>query len=129
MSAADQAKAQQAATQFIQDRAAPSDLVEITTYTSKLNVIQDFTGNHDSLIAAIKNLQPAAAGPNDADSRVEALQAATASLTRFPAQKALVYISTPLSTGSAQDDRSRLEAVDAVKRSNVLVYSIDPSQQ
>ncbi len=123
MSAADQARAQEAAAQFIQDRAAPSDLVEIATYTSKLNVIQDFTGDHDSLFVALKNLQPAVAGMGDSSGRLEAIQAATASLTRFPAQKALVYISTP------QEEKSSEEAVKAARRANVLVYSIDATQQ
>lgn len=129
MSAADQAKAQEAATQFIQDRAAPSDLVEIATYTSKLNVIQDFTGDHQSLISAIKNLEPVAAGLADQDGRIEAIQAAAASLNRFPAQKALVYISTPVAAGSAQDESNREAVVNAARRANVQVYSIDPSQQ
>lgn len=97
MSPAEQARAQQAAAQFIADKAAPSDLIEIATYTSKFNVIQDFTGDHDALLAALKNLPPVSAG-HDSTSRVEAIQAATASLARSQGQGGLVWVTRPAGT-------------------------------
>jgi hypothetical protein len=95
MSPAQQAKALEAATQFIHDKTAPSDLIEIATYTSKFNVIQDFTGDHDTLIAAVKNLPAAAAADRDTTSRIEAVQAAAASLSRSQGQGGLVWVTTP----------------------------------
>lgn len=97
MSPAEQAKAQQTAAQFIQEKAAPSDLIEIATYTSKFNVIQDFTGDHDSLLAAIKGLKPAGA---DADSagRMEAMQAARATLAQSDREGGLVWVTRPAGT-------------------------------
>lgn len=99
MSPAEQAKAQETAAQFIQDKAAPSDLIEIATFTSKFNVVQGFTGDRDSLLAAIKNLKPAQI---DADSsgRMEAIQAATGSLAQLPGDAGLVYITTPAGSPS-----------------------------
>lgn len=94
MSPAEQAKAQQAASQFIQDKVAPTDLIEIATYTSKLNIIQDFTGDHDALLAALKNL-PAVAAGGDSGTRIEAVQAATASLSRSQGQGGLVWVTAP----------------------------------
>ncbi len=99
MSPAEQAKAQQAAAQFIQETAAPSDLIEIATYTSKFNVIQEFTGDRESLLAALKALKPA---PFDADSsgRIEAIQAAAGSLEQARGEAGLVYVTTPAGTRS-----------------------------
>ncbi len=94
MNPAQQAKAQETATQFIHDKAAPSDLIEIATYTSKFNVIQDFTGDHDALLAALKSL-PATSADADSNSRIEAVQAATASLSRSQGQGGLVWVTTP----------------------------------
>ena len=89
MNPAQQAKAQETAAQFIHDKAAPSDLIEIATYTSKFNVIQGFTGDHDALVAALKTLQPIPAG-GDSNSRIDAVQAATASLSQAQGQGGLV---------------------------------------
>jgi hypothetical protein len=97
MSPAEQAKAQQAASQFIQDKAAPTDLIEIATYTSKFNVIQNFTGDHDALLAALKNL-PAVLAGGDSGTRIEAVQAATASLSRSQGQGGLVWVTAPAGT-------------------------------
>jgi hypothetical protein len=94
MSPAQQAKAQETATQFIQDKTTPADRIEIATYTSKFTVIQDFTGDHDALLAALKGLQPAPVG-GDSSSRIEAVQAATASLSRSQGQGGLVWVTTP----------------------------------
>ncbi len=95
MSPSDQAKAQETASQFIKDKTAPSDLIEIATYTSKFTVIQDFTGDHDALLTALKNLPAAALLDNDTTRRIEAVQAATASLSRSQGQGGLVWVTTP----------------------------------
>jgi len=95
MSPEQQAKAQETATQFIHDKTAPSDLIEIATYTSKFNVIQDFTGDRDALLAALKNLPAASLVDRDTTGRIEAVQAATASLSRSQGQGGLVWVTTP----------------------------------
>ena len=105
MSPAEQVKAQEAALHYIQDHftqgnAAPSDLVEIATYTTKFSVIQDFTGDRDSLVAALKSLKPAQVD-GDSGGRMEAIQAATASLATSQGNQAgLVYVTTPAGSPS-----------------------------
>jgi VWFA-related protein len=129
MSPQDQAKAQESAIQFVEQQAGPSDLVEIATYTSRLNVVQDFTSDHDSLIAALRTIVPAEPtdSSNDLNGRLQAIQTATDSLARFPQRKALVYFASGV-TAANDDDKSGLKAaVDAVTRANVAVWSIDPS--
>lgn len=97
MSPAEQAKAQEAAAQFIQEKAAPADLIEIATYTSKFNVVQDFTGDRESLLAALKSLKPAESD-GDATGRMEAIQAAKATLPQSDGQAGLVWVTRPAGT-------------------------------
>lgn len=133
--ATDQSKARDNAIQFVQELAAPSDLVQIVTYTSKLNVIQDFTGDHDSLLTALRTIEPNQAGNsagvtgNDLGNRIQAIQTAVSSLTRFPEKKALIYFSSVMPLPSVDDDDENPSALkDAVKaatRANVSVYSPD----
>jgi VWFA-related protein len=132
LDAADQIKARDGAIQFVEQVAAPSDVVEIMTYTSRLNVIQDFTTDHDSLVAALRAITPAApgsqAGSNaaaDARARLQALQDAVSSLSRFPDKKAMVYFSSPTPNPGLDDElRAALkDAVNAAVRANVSIYS------
>jgi VWFA-related protein len=133
--ATDQSKARDNAIKFVQELAAPSDLVQIVTYTSKLNVIQEFTGDHDSLLTALRTIEPTQSGnsgtvigANDVGNRIQAIQTAVSSLSRFPAKKALIYFSSvmPLPSVDDDDDHSALkDAVKAANRANVSVYSPD----
>src|ERR1700684_950038 len=52
----DQLRAQKEAQKFLKDKMTPSDLVAIMTFTSDVNVVQDFTDDHDLLSKDIKNL-------------------------------------------------------------------------
>lgn len=128
MDAASQSKARDNVMQFVQQQVAPSDLVEIVTYTSQVNVIQDFTGDHDSLLAALRTIVPNESGNGIAgnnDARVQAIQTAVSSLSRFPARKALVYFSAA-APKLGDDDHSPLkDAFDAALRANVAIYPVD----
>ena len=129
MSPQDQLKAQESAIQFVEQQAAPSDLVEIATYTSRLSVVQDFTADHDSLLTALKNIVPGdtASASGDLGGRLQAIQDAAASLSRFPAKKALVYFSSGISV--KDNDNSELSAtVNALSRANVAVWAIDTAK-
>lgn len=97
MSPAEQVKAQAAAAQFIQEKAGPADQIEIATYTTKFNLIQDFTGDHESLLAALKSMKPMEAGADPAG-RLEAMQAARATLPQSDGQGGLVWVTRPAGT-------------------------------
>jgi VWFA-related protein len=132
MDAASQSKARDNVMQFVEQQVAPSDLVEIVTYTSRVNVIQDFTGDRDSLLDALRTIVPnesgtGFAGNNDSSARVQAIQAAVSSLSRFPERKALVYFSAA-APKLGDDDHSPLkDAFDAARRANVAIYPVDTS--
>jgi VWFA-related protein len=128
----EQIKARDGAIQFVEQVAAPSDVVEIMTYTSRLNVIQDFTTDHDSLVAALRAIAPAASESNSANNaadgiraHLQALQDAVSSLSRFPDKKIMVYFSSP-TPNSGFDDQLKAtlkDAVNAAVRANVSIYS------
>jgi VWFA-related protein len=132
LDAAEQIKARDGAIQFVEQVAAPSDVVEIMTYTSRLNVIQDFTTDRDSLVAALHAIAPANPGSSatsnaaaNVSARFQALQDAVSSLSRFPDKKTLVYFSS-LASNSGLDDELKAalkDAVTAAVRANVGIYS------
>ena len=137
LDAAGQIKARDGAIQFIEQVAAPSDVVEIMTYTSRLNVIRDFTTDHDSLVAALRAIAPADLGSNAANhagndpasdgvrARLQALQEAVSSLSRFPDKKAMIYFSSPTANPGLDDELKAAlkDAVNAAVRANVSIYS------
>ena len=137
LDAADQIKARDGAIQFVQEVAATSDVVEIMIYTSRLNVIQDFTTDHDSLVAALHAIAPAAPGSSAANrtgndpagngvrARLQALQDAVSSLSRFPDKKAMIYFSSPAPNPNLDDSfkAALKDTVDAAVRANVSIYS------
>jgi VWFA-related protein len=53
----DLGRALAAAQNFVEKQMTPADLVAITTYTSDLRVVQDFTNDRDALEAALKEIR------------------------------------------------------------------------
>ena len=53
----DLGRALEAAQNFVEKQMTPADLVAITTYTSDLRVVQDFTNDRDALEAALKKIR------------------------------------------------------------------------
>ena len=56
MPVADQLRTQKAALKFLTTRATQSDLVAVMTYSTNLNVLQDFTDDRDALVKVIQGL-------------------------------------------------------------------------
>lgn len=133
LDAADQIKARDGALQFVERAAAPSDVVEIMTYTSRLNVIQDFTTDHDSLVSALRAIAPVEPAAGSASNtaaagiraRLQALQEAVSSLSRFPDKKAMIYFSSSTPNPGLDDELKAAlkDAVNAAVRANVSIYS------
>jgi len=91
-------------------------------------VLQEFTDNHESLLAALRAIVPTdhAAVSGDMTGRLEAIQAATTSLARFPERKALVYFAGG-SPSNLADQTDLKNAISAAIRANVAIYAVDPS--
>jgi VWFA-related protein len=133
------ATAQESAIKFVRDQSTTADRLSVMTYTSKLNVLQDFTANHDSVLAALRMIVPADTGNNAAgngvagaeftiftvDRQLAALENAVQSLAALPDKKALIYFSNGVPRNGA-DNLAQLGATtNAAVRANVAIYSVD----
>ena len=125
MDAAAQATARDSAIQYVQRQAQPSDRIAVMTYTSQLNVLEDFTTDHDRTLAALRMIMPrGAAGASDAAVRLQAIRAAVAALSPLPDKKAMLYFSSGV-LGNGGDDSEMRATVNAAIRANVSIYSVD----
>ena len=126
MEPADQVKARDAAIEFVQTKLASSDSVALMTYTSQLEVLQDFTTSRESVVAALRTALPngTASRNNDYGARLQALQTVASTLSRLPDKKVMIYISGGVKTGI--DDLTQMEsAVNALIKANVVMYPLD----
>ncbi len=57
MAVDDLMRALKAATEFVQSKTTPADLVAVATYTSSLRVIQNFTNDRTTLLKAIRSIR------------------------------------------------------------------------
>ncbi len=130
LSAPDQLRAQESAVKFVQEQMTPSDLVSIMTFSTEVKVVQDFSGDRDVLIAALRSILPAtapAAVPN-ANSELQAIQNAATMLAPIPGKKALIYFSNGVSRPGANDPDNQEQlrtTINAAVRANVAIYSVD----
>jgi VWFA-related protein len=152
MPVADQLRAQQAALKFLNTQMTSSDVVAVMSYTTDLNVLQDFTADRDQLVDAIKKkisigINGMANGSTGDDSegdtgaaytqddtefnifntdrKLAALESAVKMLGTLPEKKALVYIASGM-TKTGMDNQAQLRATtNAAIRANVAFYPVD----
>jgi VWFA-related protein len=138
MDAAAQSKALESAVRFVQEQATPSDRISVMTYTTQLNVLQDFTDSHDGILAALRTIMPSAA-PADpgnglagtefniftADRQLAAIQAAVKLMAVFPEKKAMLYFSSGIPRNGVDNQAQLRATTDAAIRANVAIYSVD----
>ena len=152
MPVADQLRAQQAALKFLNTQITASDVVAIMTYTTDLNVLQDFTSDRDQLIDVVRKkitigVNGMANGSTGDDSegdtgsaytqddsefnifntdrKLAALETAVKMLASLPEKKALVYFASGM-TKTGMDNQAQLRATtNAAIRSNVSFYPVD----
>lgn len=143
----DQIRAQQGALKFIKGQLAPSDLVSVMTYSTTLDVVQDFTDDRDRLLSAVTDLPIGDTGASSAsteedtgaafsdddtefsifntDRKLAALGSAAAMLRGMPEKKALVYFTSGMSR-TGIDNQAQLRAtINAAVRANVSLYPVD----
>jgi VWFA-related protein len=151
MPVADQLRAQTAALKFLTSGITQSDLVSVMTYSTDLNVLQDFTDDRDRLLKIIKGLVVGDAGMANGstgddsegdtgaaytqddsefnifntDRKLAALESAVKMLGSLPEKKALVYFASGM-TLTGIDNQAQLHAtVNAAIRGNVAFYPVD----
>ncbi len=152
MQPAEQIRARDAATKFINTQMTASDTVSIMTLTNELRVVQEFTNDRETLLTAIQALRVgdsselaalAATGADatddsgeftaddtefnifNTDRKLSALEDAARKLAPYPEKKALVYFSSGIGK-TGVDNQSQIRAtVNAAVRANVAFYPID----
>ena len=152
MPVADQLRAQQAALKFLNTEMTASDVVAVMSYTTDLNVLQDFTADRDQLVDVVRKkisigVNGMANGSTGDDSegdtgaaytqddtefnifntdrKLAALETAVKMLSSLPEKKALVYFASGL-TKTGMDNQAQLRATtNAAIRGNVAFYPVD----
>jgi VWFA-related protein len=125
MNAQDQARAQKTAIEFVDKKVAPEDSVALVMFTSELRVIQAFTSDHDTIIAALRKIVPAEPTVDGEVDQLSALQDLAKVLSIVPGKKQLIYFTGGLSK-SGIDNQAGLDAtVQAIKAANAAIYAMD----
>ena len=129
-----------------------SDVVAVMTYTTDLNVLQDFTDDRDVLVDVIKKkvtigengMANGSTGDDsegdtgaaytaddtefnifNTDRKLAALESAVKMLASLPEKKALVYFASGM-TKTGMDNQAQLRAtINAAIRGNVAFYPVD----
>jgi len=153
MPPADQIRAQRAADRFLDDQMSPSDLVAVMAFSSRLQVLQDFTDNRELLRDVVASFRIGEAGELaveaetgedaavddgaafvadetefnifNADRKLSGLQSATKMLSSLPEKKALVYFSSGVSRTGVENNSQLRSTINTAVRSNVSFYPID----
>jgi VWFA-related protein len=149
----DQFRAQAAALKFLDKQMTPSDLVSIMAFSTKLQVLQDFTDDREALRSIIKgfhlgegsDLAGLAATGEDStedngsaftaddtefnvfntDRKLSALESAAKMLASLPEKKAVIYFSSGVNK-TGMENNSQLQATtNAAVKANVSFYPID----
>lgn len=149
----DQFRAQRSALKFLDTQMTANDMVSIMAFSTKLQVIEDFTNDREKLQATIKGFRIgessdlADIAPTGEDSttdtgaaftadetefnvfntdrKLSALESAAKMLSSLPEKKALIYFSSGISQ-TGMENQSQLRAtINAAVRANMSFYPID----
>jgi VWFA-related protein len=146
-------RAVKAAHDYVDQKISPSDMIAVTSFSTSLQVAQDFTADRALLDAAIDSYGNAGAQgfeegttgdsegtpdngtaftPDDTefnifntDRRLDALQTLSDALAGIEQKKSVIYFSSGMSQ-SGQDNQVELRrTVDRATRANVSIYAAD----
>ena len=153
MPPADQIRAQRSALKFLDEHMTPADLVAIMAFSSRLQVLQDFTDNRELLAEVIGSFRMGEASELageaetgealavddgsafvadetefnifNTDLKLSALESAANMLSSLPEKKALIYFSSGVGKTGVENHSQVRSAVNAAVRANVAFYPID----
>ena len=149
----DQIRAQKAAIQFLEQQLTPVDVVSILAFTSKLHVLQEFTGDRERLLEVVRSFRigeaselagEAATGETETDEagalftadesefnifntdrKLGALESAAKRLASVPEKKALVYFSSGVGKTGSENQSQLRSTINAAVRANISFYPVD----
>jgi VWFA-related protein len=139
-----------AARRFIAEKTGPQDLLAVATYSSTLELVQDFTNDTQVTLKTLNALYPTDSGasseanlgdtdtsddvyvPDDVqfnifntDRRLSAFEALAKMYREFRERKSLIYFSNGISTTGVENNAQIRSAVDNANRSNMSIYTVD----
>ncbi len=136
--------------EFIAKQSGPQDLVAIATYSSTLELVQDFTNDRDVLLKTLEMISSPDSGDAAAedlsdpdtsddvfvpdtmqfnifntDRRLSALETLAKMYREFPERKSLLYFSSGVTTTGVENNAQIRSTVDNANRSNMSIYTVD----
>jgi hypothetical protein len=119
-----QARATSASAGFVESQMQPNDLVAIIQWSAgRINVVEDFTGDRDRLIADLAKIDNS---PTSDAGGLYGLMNATMTLRTLREQKALIYFTGPAFRQSVGRDQLQT-LIEAAQQANVAFYPVDVS--
>ncbi len=135
---------------FVTKQAGPQDLLAIATYSSILQLVQDFTNDHGVLLNVLNGLSSPESGESTAadlgdqdtssdvfvpdtgqfdvfntDRRLAAIETLAKMYREFPERKSLLYFSSGVTTTGVENNAQIRSTVDSATRSNLSIYPVD----
>jgi VWFA-related protein len=113
---------------FVQAHMQPQDLFAVMSFGASMKILQNLTGEREDVLAAVDKLGSTAVISFSFEDLLRSLEQISYSIARLKGQKS-VLIFGPSGMGYTPLDRSRYNnAVNAAKRSNVVIYTADPER-
>lgn len=126
--AADQARAVAAARKFVLTQLQPTDKVAVMVFASRIQVMRDFTADHDLLAQSLQQVGALAIPETPTSTEgtsLAALETAVKMLGPVSGKKALLYLASGMALNGL-DNQAQLQAtINAAIRANVAFYPID----
>lgn len=98
------------------------------TYTSRLNVLQDFTNDRERLVAVLRTIMPGQMAASDnVAARLQGIQAAAGVLQTLPQKKAVLYFSSGIPR-TADTAEALSSALQSLELANLAIYPIGPNE-
>jgi VWFA-related protein len=135
---------------FVAKQTGPQDLLAIATYSSTLELVQDFTNDRDLLLKTLNSISSTDSGDTAAadlsdssttdeafvpdtvqfnvfntDRRLSALETLAKMYREFPERKSLIYFSGGVTTTGVENNAQIRSTVDNANRSNMSIYTVD----
>jgi len=147
-------RASQSALHFIDKQMTPADLVAVVSFSSSMQVNQDFTSDHDLLSQAVRRMQgvegqgmeAGAAGSAEGqpdqgqayteddteynifntDRRLQAIASLAKALQDIDQKKSVLYFSSGMDRDTGNENQSQLRAaINVAVKANVSIYPVD----
>ena len=147
-------RASQSALHFIDKQMTPADLVAVVSFSSSMQVNQDFTSDHDLLSQAVRRMQGiegqgmeegttgSAEGQPDqgqayteddteynifnTDRRLQAIASLAKALQDIDQKKSVLYFSSGMDRDTGNENQSQLRAaINVAVKANVSIYPVD----